>query len=202
MATLTELKNKVTTDLHRSDLSALASAAISAAISHYEKERWWFLEGRGTATTTAGQAFYGLPSDLLSHDGLLITISGGKEPLRQVSYREIDETDSGLYTGIPAEWAYYADQYRLYPAPNSTTYTLTLSYHKQLPALSDSGSNAWSGVAYELIRYRAGWDVAKHYMRAYEFAAMLKESEREEYSALLSLNTSRTMTGSIIKTSW
>ena len=50
---------------------------------------------------------------------------------------------SATYTGYPTDYALYDEQIRLYPIPNGT-YTLTLSYQKQLDGLAgEADTNEW-----------------------------------------------------------
>src|SRR5512147_2067532 len=132
MSTLTNLKNKIAEDLHRSDCTTQRNDAVVSAIKHYERQPFWFLEGRAELTTSASQTWYGPPSDLKGFDSLLVTISGTKTPVDRVHSSEIDEDDPGNVTGIPSEWAYYNDNLRFYPTPNAA-YVMTLSYQRSLP---------------------------------------------------------------------
>lgn len=200
MSTLTNLKNTIYSDLHRSDLTAQASAAITAAIKHYERERLWFLEGRSVTTTTASVAFYSMPSDFKQMDSLLVTISGSKTPLVYKDYIEMDEKDSGVYTGTPAEWAYYQDNIRLYPVPNGA-YVLTMSYHRKLET-SDSSSNGWTNDAFDLIRFRAEKDIYQNYLRNIDMANAMQDSEVEAYMSIVRENTGRLATGRVKKSGW
>lgn len=202
MSTLLQLKTNIASELHRSDLGTQIANAITKAIDHYSKERWWFLEGRGTSTTVSGQAFYAIPTDLQNFDSLLVTISGSKSPLTRKSYNEIDAIDTGASnTGQPSIWAYYADQIRYYPVPNNS-YTMTLSYHKKLATLTDSDSNSWTTDAENLIQYRATWDVLNHYLKDREGATFYKQSEAEAYAQLQHLNTARISSGKTRKITW
>ena len=199
--TLLELKAQIADDLNRSDMTSQIANAISSAISFYSATRWWWLFGRATAETVADQAFYAVPTDMMSTDTLLITISTSKDPLDHVEYDDIDSIDSGLYTGQPDRWAYYQDQIRLYPIPDDA-YTLTLSYHKKLEDLEDSESNAWTTTAKDLIRYRA---LAEIYTTILKDDAMASKSVMDEgrvFSELQTLNVMRSAPRRIRKTSW
>ena len=202
MGTFQELKNSIETDLHRTDRSADVSAAISSAIRYYERERWWFLEGTATFTTSASQVYYSVPSDAQTFpDTLLVTISGSKEPVLRKTYSEIDEIDSVNYTGIPNWWCYYKDKIRLYPVPNDN-YVMTLSYHKGLTELTPSASNSWTTEARDLIKYRAEWLVYKNVLWNPERAKEAKQCELDEYRSIMSQNTRRISSGTIRKHHW
>lgn len=202
MAIYLTLKNQVASDLHRSDLSSQIVQAISDAIQYYERESWWFLEGRKTMTTVAGQAWYAVPSDLLNFDNLLITISGNKVPLNRIHYTTMDNYDSGSYQGQPYEWTFYDNQIRFYPVPD-TAYTITLSDSDQLDALSsNSDSNSWTTDGYSLIRHRAVWDIYMNHLKSPDMASLAKSSELEAHKSLRQLHDLKTSTGKIKKTDW
>jgi hypothetical protein len=202
MPTLTALKNQIASELHRSDLTTQIGAAITAAVRSYQRERFWFLEERAVLTASASQAWYAVPSNFDNNDSMLITVSGTKTPLPQVTYTEIDEKDDGVTYGIPTEFAVYQDQFRFYPAPDDE-YVFTLSYHKHLDAPSDSGSNAWTNAAYDLIRCRAEGDVMRYYTHApSQRVAAVKEGEAEAYVRLIMENTAKLSTGRLRRSGW
>ena len=202
MPTLAALKSQIAGDLHRSDLSAQISLAISAAVRHFGRKDLWFLEQRAMTSASASQAWYAVPTDFNNGDTMLITLSGSKTPLIRASYQEIDEKDDGTTYGAPAEYCIYQDQFRLYPVPD-TGYELGLSYraHLSVPE-SDSASNAWSNVAFDLIRFRAEWDVCKHYLHDPERAAEARTSEAEAFASILGESVDKVATGRIKRSGW
>ena len=52
MATLGTMKTRIANELARADLTSELAGAITSAIAHYERRRWWFLESESTFTTT------------------------------------------------------------------------------------------------------------------------------------------------------
>lgn len=200
MATLQQLKNRIEKDIHRTDLSADVSDAISYAIDFYNKQRFWFLEGSWTFTASASQAAYAVASDLKMVDTALINISGSRTPLTKVHYTELDEKDDGRTFGAPSQWTFYNNSIRFYPVPDSATYIFTISYHKSLDAPSDSGSNAWTGAGFELIRHRAAADVLLHRIWNKEEAVNAKGSEQEALFSVLDETIRKISTGKLRKT--
>jgi hypothetical protein len=202
MATLAQLKASIADDtLRRNDCTNQIANAIDSAIRFYNTNRWWFLEGVAETTMSSSQAYYAVPTDFIKHDTLLITISGSKYPLDQIPYNDMDKEDDGRFFGQPTRYSFYQNSIRLYPVPDSG-YVMTLSYHKSLDAPSDSASNSWTSDAFDLIRYRAAWDVAKHYLRNPDLANMLKESEMETYMNLNSQNIGKLSIGKISRSDW
>lgn len=201
MATMQVLKNHIASDMHRSDLTTQIDYAVTSAVRHYNKERLWFNEGRSETTLSSSQVFYASPTDMIEMDSVLVTINGSKTPLGPMTYGEMDELDTGKYFGQPDYWSYYQDNFRFYPVPDSA-YVVTLSYHKSLDEPSASGSNAWTSTAYDLIRYRAEWDIYKHYLRNPEMAQMVKESESEELVTVVKESTKKASIGFLRKSGW
>jgi hypothetical protein len=121
--------------------------------------------------------------------------------LDQIPYDEMDKQDDGRFFGQPTKYSFYQNSIRLYPVPDNN-YVMTMSYHKSMDAPSDSASNSWTSDAFDLIRFRASWDVSKHYLRNPELSNMLKESELESYASMIGENIGRISTGRIAKSDW
>lgn len=169
MATFGDMKTRIASELHRSDLSTYISNSILSAIAFYESNRFFKGEKRGTFSTIAGQRYYGtttaspgtLPSDIVEIDSIVTTVNNRIYKLDQVSYEHLEDIDAGVtpLSGYPRLWAWYSEQIRLYPSPNNA-YLLTLSYQYERPVLSaDSDTNFWTEDAEELIRSRAKKDL-------------------------------------------
>lgn len=202
MSTRGDLKNEIIDDLSRTDMTSAASSAITSAIKHYEKERWYFLEATTDLTTSSSAAYYTLPSDLLDPDSMMLWISSQKQPIYEVPYLEMDRRDSGKDFGYPSEWAMYKDQIRFYPVPDDT-YTITVSYHKTLnTSVSDSASNAWTNVAKDLIRHRAVKEICLSKIKDMEGGQVANSQEKEEYDRIKLFNLNRQATHKIRKTDW
>jgi hypothetical protein len=160
MTTYATLRTRISSELDRTDLNTAGYVAseVLSAIKHYERQRFWFNEGRATASTVAAQVNLAVPTDLLEIDDLRITLSSRPYQLDKQSWDDflaMGGTDTGITNSRPSDYAYYANQLWFFPIPDST-YTLTMSYVKQLTALSaDADTNAWTTDAEELIRARA-----------------------------------------------
>jgi hypothetical protein len=175
MTTYATLRTRISSELDRTDLNTAGYVAseVLSAIKHYERQRFWFNEGRETASTVASQVNLAVDTELLEIDDLRITISSRPYQLRRVSWEEFLDmggTDTSI-TGQPTHYAYYANQLWFYPIPNST-YTLTMSCHEQLAALSaDADTNAWTVAGEELIRARAKAALKINYLEEAEAKA-------------------------------
>lgn len=136
--------------------------AIQSAIAKWEREPFYFTETYTASffTTVNAQEFY-TTSDApaiattLSITRLHITISGSRYALTARRWNYIDDISTGTTAGKPTDFAYYAEQIRLYPIPDAA-YVVALSGNKRLTALSaDSDANAWTQDGFDLIRCEA-----------------------------------------------
>lgn len=197
------LQNRIADELTRGDLTAQIQNAIQSAIRFYESERFWFNEGESTASTAAGNQAYGVPADFLEPDELTVTVSGNRyllTPRPWIWMRDMSVTS--VSRGHPTDWAYYADQFWLYPVPDAV-YTLTLSYLKRLPDLVVAGdSNAWTAHGEELIRTRAKADLFAHVMRDFDESLAMKQLEAEALSNLRAKSAKKLTTGQLMPTSF
>lgn len=201
MSTLAELKDRIEKDIHRTDISADVSAAIVSAIRHYNRADLWFLEGSWVFTTSASLTTYTATSDLKTIDILKVNKSGSSYPINEISYRELEEKDDGRATGSPSYWNFYGDAIKFSPIPDAT-YTISVSYKRSIDAPSESGSNVWTNTGFDLIRYRAGWDVLQNRIWNAEQAKISKSNEGEAYLSLLTESIKKMSTGKLKRSEW
>jgi hypothetical protein len=159
---------RIADELIRSDLSSQINLEILSAIQHYERQRFWFNETRQNLTAVSGTATISPPSDLLEVIRLDILTTQNhpieviKESWRQ--FEAIGGADTALTSGFPTRYAFFGNQFWLFPIPDSA-YTLPLSYVKQMATLSLSGdTNAWMTDGEQLIRARARQAVKINYL--------------------------------------
>lgn len=174
-ATLLDLKSAIKRELrNRTDIDTQIAASINSAIYHYQKDKFWFTEETSTKTTTASTATVALPTDFGFLDGITILFSTGTLPVRLTKRDLTTLLDMGgnstTYTGLPTDYAIYADALYLYPVPNGV-YTLTL-YQNFLnaPPTLDADTSDWTNPAKaeELIRSRAVADIECHILKKAE----------------------------------
>jgi hypothetical protein len=179
------LQGDIADDLGRGDLTAQIAARIRSAIAFYGNERFWFNEGRATASTAAGQELYPLPEDCIRPERLALAAGDGQEPLTRRANDDLDAIYSGTAArGRPQEWAILTNQIRLRPLPDAV-YAMTLTYVRSLGALADpTDSNAWTVEGERLIRARAEWELYRYVLRDDAMAAACKEAELEALASL------------------
>jgi hypothetical protein len=197
MATLEDLKSRIASELNRSDLTAAIAAEIPRAIERYAAKRFWFNEGKGTSTATAGQETVAAPEGLRVVDVVFATIGGQLIELCKLTLVEItDWLGSNAGTGQPTDYAYTGDVFYLYRVPNAA-YTITAVGIYDQPALdADSASNAWTTHGEDLICYEAAERLARVKMRnsalANEFRLLRDDALRQ-----LRAETARRLQGTV-----
>jgi hypothetical protein len=196
-ATYVQLQEIIADELgDRTDLLSAASdeadltlspikQAIQSAIAKWEREPFYFNETYDTAaspffTTVAAQEFYttsdaaGIATspDLMV---LHILISANRFPLQARSWEYLDVVStSPSNTGQPQDYAYFAEQIRLYPIPDGA-YPITRSGLKRFTELSAAtDTNVWTQDAFDLIRCEAQLYLALHVIHDAELAATMK----------------------------
>lgn len=198
MSTLAELKSTIADDLNRSDLTSQIANEVTRAIEFYGKEKFWFLEGTQDMTLSASQTWYTMPSNFFAMDDITITLNGSKTPLDRVDYSELNDEDSGRTFGQPSEWTFYKDNLRFYPIPDSA-YVIGLSYHLILNPPSDSGSNAWTTHAFDLIRNRAEKILYRNVIKDINGVELASSGEQDELSRLISSTIKKVSSGKLKK---
>lgn len=156
--TLGTMIDRIDSDLKKNGKnSAEIQASILSAIEDYKDERFWFLEGKQTASTVANQTTYAFDLTQIETDSLTITVSNNEYQLIPRTfdwYKEVN-TNPNTVTGIPTDYAVHQELYYLYPTPNEI-YTLTWYGHQELTTLSATGeTNGWMTHGERLIRFRA-----------------------------------------------
>lgn len=189
MATLGDMKTRIARELRRDDLTTDIAAAITTAISEYQKERFRFSDIDATTpptfATVNGQTVYGFAaSPFISQsfyvDYLLVEIGGTLEEIDRrtpIDIRLLNQTN-GSQMGQPQAWAYEGNSILLYPTPNQA-YTLTIGAHRLVPEPANDveAGNVWMNEAELLIRSRAKYEIATHRTLNAELALAMSPNE-------------------------
>jgi hypothetical protein len=177
MATFSELKAEVAADLARSvqytndaAFTSQVENAVLDAIEYHAADNFWFNQTRSaTFPTVASTSEYTVSSVLTgtSTDGTtiadFITIyyvqfaqsATSKYMLDLVAPDEMEDLLESATEGQPTCYAYYDQQFRLYPVPDDV-YTVRVAGHFRMAPLSaDDDTNAWTTTARNLIRATA-----------------------------------------------
>ena len=185
MAALDDLKNRIATELKRTDLTAPIADAVGTAIRLYKWRRFAFNETSGTLNTINGTREYdaaaGLPTDIIEIDVATVAISATRSyDLESAPFEQVNRWNgANLTTGYPTHYAWHAEKLYLYPTPNDA-YTITLRYH------ADVSDETWAQRAEALIRNAAKRNLFSDLLEDDANAARAGSSEQREFGALIS----------------
>lgn len=182
-ATYGDLQNRIADELGgRSDLAANIQLAIQTAIAKWERERFYFNEFRAANAfnTAKGQEFYGASdyaplATIAQLDRVTVLVSGNRYTLnpRTAPYLE-DVSVNPSVQGQPTDYAYFAEQLRLYPIPDAA-YPVSLLGTTRFAALVNvADSNAWTVDAEALIRCEAKMDLYENTLQAPDLADRMR----------------------------
>jgi hypothetical protein len=183
MATFIDMVTRIKDDfINESITDAQVKAAIKTAIKNYDNSEFFFTEKQVSFNTIASDEWYG-QSDLADIASLTrivsATIGPYKRPLQSLDNSRIDELQSGINTGLPEWFSYFAQQIRLFPIPTSIE-TVNLSFFFKFSELSaDTDTNAWMEEGEELIRQAAKRRIALDILHSNDMAARCKVLEDE-----------------------
>jgi len=203
MTTLATMKARIASELRRSDLTTQIADNINTAISAYEHERWFFNESRENIFLTVDEqpnydssdaAFIGLISKT---DYLFIVV--GDQPFQllpeTMAFIE-DSNTNNTFLGQPAWYAWYDEQFWLYPVPNEVwTVRVGAVLEQAAPATDGETGNPWMNKAERLIRSRAKYEIYTHILKDLEQAQVMASAVTEAYEQLNTRTTRKVKTG-------
>lgn len=136
------LQASVASWLHRGDLTTMIPDFIALAESRLSCDLdARSMESRTTLSTTAGNAYLSLPSDMLEMRRLVLQT----EPAIVLKYATPDQISADYpmsISGRPSVFAVIGGQAQLAPVPDSS-YSIELTYKQRLPALSETNASNW-----------------------------------------------------------
>lgn len=209
--TLGNMIDRIADELKRDDLGSSASpGSVSAAniqnsifdaIYEYQREHFFQNETVTSVATTQGVSTYDVPADFISMTQLDIIVNGTVYTLMIKSYEYIDTMDaisSSPTQGVPGWYAFYANQVRLYPTPNASTYSLRFIYQNKIPEPSGvTDTNWWTTTAESLIRNRAKWALNLEVIRDSNMAQLDKARENDALRKLMQETAMKLFTGGV-----
>lgn len=226
MPTWGTMKTRIANELARSDLTSEIATAMWGAVRYYQRtERFVSGEYVSTFSTVASQEWYTDAQTsynlmyLAGDDSLTITVDGMPQPMRKMSYEEMEALSvSSTTVGIPTHYCFYRERLRLYPVPDAV-YTLTLSgnrawiyagfrtfpYAGSPPVGTfddtepqDSAEGFWTTEAEELIRLHAKIDLFTNVIRDPAEAATLEPRKAEMLVKMRAWADRRNGTGVVV----
>lgn len=209
MTTLSDLSGAIADDIDdtEGEYASQIVKAVQAAQRYCERENYYFNETRDqTISTVDGQEWYGAADNaniptlvhiyaLYSEDG-----NGVRLKLDRVTEEEIERlSDSSASTGEPYCWAYYGQKIRLYPIPGAQVFTIRMQISPyRLDTLSAAtDTNAWLNEAYDLMKSRAKYILAKDTLKDAAMAVEALNDYQDQHDALKRETSKRKGTGRI-----
>ncbi len=190
---LTTLKARIASEMHRTDMTDAIASAITTAISYYRSKRFEFNELSASFDTVANTESYtsgdtGFPTDLAQLDTARITVSGRRYLLDPIGYAELQARSvTTTTTGPPTAYAWYAQKLWLHPIPDAV-YAVLLSYQQReaAPASDADTASVWTNQAEPLIRACAKKLIYRDVTRDTEGFQAAQAAEAEALDVLLS----------------
>ena len=140
LGTYSDLKTTVANFLNRSDLTNSMDDFIDLTEARLSRELYTrFQHDRVTASTTSGDAFISLPTDLRQIETIRIN-SSPRKVLKYYSPDSLDSNFTSSENGTPEGYTIVGQEIKLAPTPDSVL-TLEMIYSKQIQALSDSNTS-------------------------------------------------------------
>lgn len=210
MTTLGIMNDRIVEEIKDTEATAaFITTAIKSAIAHYENERFWFMEGNNTLSTSTSQEYYALADYawipyVIEFDDVIATINS---TTRNTLRRQTDNYLDGIATnpgevGQPRYYSYYAKQLRFWPIPDATYAVRVKGLFQAVTLSTTTDGNAWMVEGERLIRSRAKWDVYTNLLKDEQSAGEAKAEEMDAYQALDRSDTRRVVSGRITPMAW
>lgn len=212
MTTFSDIKAAIADDIDDTtgEYASQISSAILGAIRYCERRTYYFNETRDvTFPTVQGQEWYSaadnanIPTLVHIVDAWSEDSNGDRDPLRRMTPQDMELlSDNSASVGEPYAFTYFGQRIRIYPIPGATVYTIRLQLGPyRLTTLSaDSDTNAWLSEAYDMVKARAKYILAKDTLKDAVIAAEALNDFNDQDSALKSETTSRNARGYVCAT--
>lgn len=209
MTTLADIMSDIADDVDDTtgEYADQIKKAVQGAQRYCERRTFYFNETRDvTFPTVNGQEWYdetdnaNIPTLVRINAAYSEDSQGQRTTLIRVPPSELETlSDNSAASGEPYLWTYFDQQIRLYPIPAATVYTIRLQLGPyRLGALSDpSDTNAWLTEAYDLMKARAKYILAKNTLKDANIAVEALNDYQDQYMALKAETSSRNGSGCI-----
>lgn len=186
--------------------------AIYQAIRYCEREIYYFNETRDvTFPTIEGQDWYDGADNAQIPRLVRVVAAYSERPggeryiLRRISPEALEVmADNNASTGEPYAFTYFGQRLRLYPIPDTVTYTIRLQLgpYRVAGITDQDDSNVWTTEAFDLIKARAKYIMGKDILKDAVLAAESLNDYNDQHSALKAETSRRNGTGVIQATNF
>lgn len=191
----------------RATFGTQIEACVQEAIDEYNLIRFpWNQSRSNTFSTVASQEFYtssdsSFIDDILEFDEVTITISSTDK--RNLCKRSMDDLQlwnhDSTSTGQPSDYAYWAQQIRLYPIPTAVYTVRVAGIFAPTRLSADADTNDWivRGKGEKLIRCRASAIFYATYLRLPDRAVPFQNEADAEFDRQMASLSRREATGRV-----
>lgn len=209
MTTFSDIKDAIADDIDDTvgEYSSQIATAVLAAIRYCERKTYYFNETRDvTFSTVDGQEWYdaadnaNIPTLVRIVAAWTEDTAGQRDELIRMMPTDMEQlADSSGSRGEPYAFTYFGQRIRLYPIPDATAYTIRLQLgpYRLTPLSDDTDTNAWLSEAYDLVKARAKYILAKDTLKDAVIAAEALNDFNDQDMALAGETASRNGTGVI-----
>lgn len=174
---------------NRTDLQQVVYNFTQDRITFYQRRLFYSSDVIDTSITTiTGTNTYTLPSGfqqatkirLLQTSTIWIPL-GRWDDIRDILNLDVENPPN---QSLPAVWAPFNNQFRLYPTPNAA-YNLEITGNNSPTApVNDTDTNFWTNDAASLIIYATCEDICRYYLQNGASADLFHTAMMREYMAL------------------
>lgn len=192
------------------EYSAQIQQSVQSAIRYCERFTFYFNQTRDiTFQTVPGKQFYdatdnpNIPTLIHINAAWTEDETGQRSGLMRAMETDIElMSDNSASRGEPYAFTYFERKIRIYPIPDSRIFTIRLqvSPYRLTQVTNDAQSNAWFTEAYDLIKARAKYILAKDTLKDAIVAAEALNDFNDQLDALQRETSSRGSRGVIIAT--
>lgn len=214
MANYGDIKAAIADDIDdpMGEYTAQIARAVLASIRYCERKTYYFNETRDvTFSTVNGQEWYGAADNAniptLVHIAAVWSedSSGDRDQILYMRPEEMELlSDNSASRGEPYAYTYFGQRIRIYPIPDATVYTIRLQLgpYRLTTLSSDTDTNAWLSEAYDMVKARAKYILAKDTLKDAAIAAEALNDYNDQDAALARETDSRNGSGYICATSF
>ncbi|WP_107341599.1 hypothetical protein [Agrobacterium pusense] len=181
--------------------------AIFEAIRFCERDYYYFNETRDVSFSTVnGREWYdGTDNSNIPTLGRIVAAyvehpDGRRSYMNRATPEELELfSDNSASRGEPYAYTYFGQRMRIYPIPDTQTYTIRLQLgpYKLAPVTSPSDSNVWTTEGFDMIKARAKYLIYKNIMKDAALAAEALNDYNDQNTALKAETSRRNGSGFI-----